>query len=347
MTPSTVNATPAALNYRFPAEWEPHRATWLSWPHNPETWPDKFEPIPAVWAELVRQLATHEEVNILAAGAVGEEARRLVAGVANVKFHEIRTNDCWMRDHGPTFLVGPANSPPALVDWEYNAWGGKYPPFDADNLVPRQVAEILGRQRFAPGIVLEGGAIDPNGQGALLTTEQCLLEPHRNPQLDKSQIEQYLRDYLAVRHIIWLGEGIIGDDTDGHIDELARFVGPRTVVAALEEDPQDENYRPLADNWKRLELATDQEGRSLELIRLPMPRPMFFNNQRMPGSYANFYIANGVVIAPQYDDPADAQVLDILGRLFPGRKIIGIRAVDLAWGLGAFHCITQQEPKLL
>lgn len=346
MSSSHDRPTPAALGYRFPAEWEPHRATWLSWPHNHDTWPGKFEPIPAVWAELVRSLAPREAVHVLAAGPAAAEARQRVGDVPNVVLHDIRTNDCWMRDHGPTFLLGPPGAEPALVDWEYNAWGGKYPPFDADNRVPGQLAELLGRRRFSPGIVLEGGAVDSNGQGALLTTEQCLLEPHRNPQLDQAQIERYLRDYLAAAHIIWLGEGIVGDDTDGHIDELARFVGPRTVVAAVEDDPQDENYAPLADNWQRLEHATDQQGRSLELIRLPMPRPMFQNGQRLPASYANFYIANGAVIVPQYDDPADAAVREILGRLFPERKIIPLRAVDLAWGLGAFHCITQQEPAL-
>lgn len=344
MTANPDPSTPAALGYRFPAEWEPHRATWLSWPHNLDTWPGKFEPIPAVWAELVRTLAPHEAVHVLASGAAADEARRLVGDAPGVTLHDIRTNDCWMRDHGPTFLVGPAGAEPSLVDWEYNAWGGKYPPFDADNLVPRQIAELLERRRFAPGIVLEGGAIDTDGQGTLMTTEQCLLEPHRNPQLSQQEIERYLREYLGVSHVIWLGEGIAGDDTDGHIDELARFVGPRTVAAAVEDDPQDVNYAPLRDNWSRLERATDAQGRSLELVRLPMPRPMYHNGQRLPASYANFYIANGLVVAPQYDDPADAEVLELLAKLFPDRKVQGIRAVDLAWGLGAFHCITQQEP---
>jgi agmatine deiminase len=231
-----------------------------------------------------------------------------------------------------------------LVDWEYNAWGGKYPPFDDDNRVPQQIAALQKRRRFAPGIILGGGAIDVNGRGSLLTTEQCLLNPNRNPQLSREEVERYLRDYLAVRHILWLEEGIVGDDTDGHIDELARFVSPTTVVAAVEENCDDENYQALRKNYERLKQSTDAEGRPLEVIALPMPRPLYHDGQRMPASYANFYIANGVVIVPQYDDPADQEVVELLQRLFPDRRVLGLRAVDLAWGLGAFHCITQQQP---
>jgi agmatine deiminase len=210
--------------------------------------------------------------------------------------------------------------------------------------VPQQIAALQQRRRFAPGIILEGGAIDVNGRGTLLTTEQCLLNPNRNATLSKADVERYLRDYLAVRHIIWLEEGIVGDDTDGHIDELARFVDPTTVVAAVEEDRDDENYTALRKNFERLKQATDSEGRPLEVIPLPMPRPLYHGGQRMPASYANFYIANGSVIVPQYDDPADRQVVELLQRLFPDRQVRGLRAVDLAWGLGAFHCITQQQP---
>jgi agmatine deiminase len=292
-------------------------------------------------------LAAHEAVHIEAGGVdIMAEARALVGDVPGVTLHDIRTNDAWARDHGPTFLVGPPDAEPALVDWEYNAWGGKYPPFDADNDVPRQVAEILGRRRFTPGIVLEGGAIDPNGRGTLLTTEQCLLNPNRNPGLSKSQVERFLADYLACPRVLWLGRGIEGDDTDGHIDELARFVGPRTVVAMREADPADPNHEPLEENYRRLQTFADQDNRPLEVIPLPMPRPMYHDGQRLPGSYANFYIANGVVIVPQYADPADAVVLDTLGRLFPDRRVLGLDAVDLSWGLGAFHCITQQQPAL-
>ena len=257
--------------------------------------------------------------------------------------HDIPTNDVWARDHGAMFLDGRPSLPPALVDWEYNAWGGKYPPFDLDNLVPGQVAELTGRRCFKPGVVLEGGAIDGNGDGTLLTTETCLLNPNRNPQLSRAEIEQYLRDYCCAKKILWLGGGIVGDDTDGHIDELARFVGPTTVVAAREADPRDENHEPLEENFRRLQEMTDARGRPLEIIPLPMPRPLYFEQNRLPACYLNFYIANGVVVVPTFGDPADREVSETLARLFPGRQIRGIDAVDLVWGLGAFHCITQQE----
>jgi agmatine deiminase len=236
--------------------------------------------------------------------------------------------------------------PPALIDWGYNAWGGKYPPFDLDDVVPKKIAEATGRRRFAPGIILEGGAIDPNGLGTILTTEQCLLNPNRNPHLTRADMERYLADYLGAKKILWLGEGIEGDDTDGHIDELARFVGPRTVVAPFEENADDFNFRPLRENFERLKQMTDQDRQPLEVIPLPMPQPIYHDGQRLPASYCNFYIANGVVIVPQFDDPADRTMVEILGRQFPEREIIGLPARDLVWGLGAFHCITQQEPAL-
>jgi agmatine deiminase len=329
----------------MPAEWAPHAATWLAWPHNRKTWPGKFEPIPDVWADLVRTLARYEQVNVLAGGeAVMDEARRLIGHVPGVTLYDIHTNDAWARDHGPTLLTSDGKLPPAMVDWEYNAWGGKYPPFDADNRVPEQIARLQGRRRFTPGIVMEGGAIDVNGWGTLLTTEQCLLNPNRNPGLPRAEVERYLCDYLGVRHVIWLKEGIVGDDTDGHIDELARFVNPTTVAAALEANPEDENHAALQANFEVLSLACDQDGRRLEVVAIPMPRALHHDGQRLPASYMNFYIANGVVIVPQFDDPADAVAIETLRRLFPDRDVIGLRAVDLVWGLGAFHCIAQQEP---
>jgi agmatine deiminase len=327
------------------AEWEPHAATWLAWPHRLASWPGKFEPIPPLYARLIRTLARFEAVHVLAGGAaVMEQAKSLVGDVQNVTLHDIPTNDAWTRDYGPTFLVAPPGSTPALVDWGYNAWGGKYPPFDLDDAVPQRIAEWSGRRRFSPGIILEGGAIDSNGAGTILTTEQCLLNPNRNPQLCCHDIERYLADYLGAKKVLWLGEGIDGDDTDGHIDELARFVGPRTVVAALENNKDDVNYEPLRENYERLQRFTDQDNQPLDVIALSMPRPISYQDQRLPASYCNFYLANGVAIVPQFDDPADAQVLEILGRLLPGREIIGLPARDLVWGLGAFHCITQQEP---
>ena len=338
--------TPCQLGYRMPAEWEPHEATWLSWPHNANSWPGRFEPIPAVWKRLVETLAEHEHVNVLAgAGPVMDQARQMVGGIANVSVHDVPTNDAWCRDHGPTFLSSATGAPPALVDWGYNAWGGKYPPFDQDDLVPSRVAEITERKRFSPGIILEGGAIDPNGQGTILTSEECLLNPNRNPQLDRPGIERFLHDYLAAKHVVWLGRGIVGDDTDGHIDELARFVGPRTIVAALEKDANDPNFAPLSDNFRRLMEAVDHLGRRFEVIPLPMPQPIYQDEQRLPASYCNFYIANNQVIVPQFEDPADGAALGVLRECFPTRKVLGLPARDLAWGLGAYHCITQQQPR--
>jgi agmatine deiminase len=331
-------------NYFVPAEWAPHAATWLSWPHRRATWPRHFEPIPGVWAGLVETLSQFEPVHVLASGATMAEARGMVGHLPRVSLHDVPTNDAWIRDHGPIFLARRGDVPPALLDWDYNAWGGKYPPFSNDNDVPRRVAELLGFERFQPGIILEGGSVDFNGQGSVLTSEQCLLNPNRNPDLSRAEIQRYLADFCGAGSTIWLGEGIVGDDTDGHIDELARFVAPRTVVAAWERDPADENYHALDDNLRRLSLARDEQGRELEIIPLPMPQPVRTDGQRLPASYCNFYIANGVVIVPQFDDPADVEVVEIFRRLFPDRQIRGLRAMELVWGLGAFHCITQQQP---
>jgi agmatine deiminase len=249
-----------------------------------------------------------------------------------------------MRDHGPTFVTRAGEL--AAIDWKYNAWGGKYPPWENDDKVPDRLAEILGIARFSPGIVLEGGSIDVNGRGTLLTTEACLLHPNRNPTLGRADIERLLRDYLGVRHVLWLGDGIAGDDTDGHIDDLARFVDAETVVTVVEHDPSDANHQPLAANLRRLREMTDQDGRALRVVTLPMPRPIFHEGTRVPASYANFYVGNAAVLVPTFGDAADSEALDTLRELFPGRRIVGINAVDLVWGLGAFHCVTQQQPKV-
>jgi agmatine deiminase len=338
--------TPASLGYRLPAEWEPHAATWLAWPHNRQTWPGKFDPIPAVWAELVRTIARFEPVHILAGGEqVMREARAMVGDVAGVTLHDVPTNDAWIRDHGPTFLAGPPDAPPALVDWQYNAWGGKYPPFDLDNLVPQRIADVTSRRRFEPGIVLEGGAIDSNGQGTILAAEDCLTNANRNPGLLRRDVERYLAGFLGARHVLWLRGGLAGDDTDGHVDQLARFVSPSTVVAALEQDPADENYAALQANYERLKNMKDQDGRPLEVVTLPMPRPIHYEGTRLPASYVNFYVAGGLVVVPQFDDPADQEAIGILAGVFPERETCGLPAVDLVWGLGAYHCCTLQEPK--
>jgi agmatine deiminase len=343
--------SPAALGYRMPAEWEPHAATWLAWPHNPDPWPGKLPLIPPVWVEMVRALAPGETVNVLVneevpAAAVQEQLARAGVAMANVRVHELPTNDAWLRDSGPTFLTraGAGGIDLAAVAWEYNAWGGKYPPWDRDARVGRRIAELVGAPVFRPGIVLEGGAIDVDGRGAVLTTEACLLNPNRNPHLDRGAIEQRLRDYLGVHRVLWLGDGIAGDDTDGHVDDLARFVAPRTVVTVVEHDRRDENYEPLRANHARLVEMADEQGEPLRIVTLPMPAPIVHDGQRLPASYANFYIGNRVVLVPTFAQSSDAVALEILRSLFPGRTVVGIHAVDMILGLGAFHCVTQQQP---
>jgi agmatine deiminase len=263
-----------------------------------------------------------------------------------VHLWEIATDDAWVRDHGPTFVTRAAAAGGALavIDWRYNAWGGKYPPWELDDQVPRAIARLLGVPAFSPGIVLEGGSIDVDGGGTLLTTEACLLNPNRNPQLDRDAIEQYLCDYLGVRRVLWLGDGIVGDDTDGHIDDLTRFVAPGVVVTVIEEDPADENYALLGENLRRLTTMRDAADQPLHIVTLPMPEPVFYEGTRLPASYANFYIGNRAVLAPTFGSPRDADALATLRALFPGRTVVGINAVDLIWGLGAFHCVTQQQP---
>lgn len=335
----------------MPAEWEPHAATWLSWPHKEESWPGKFAPIPQIFVEIVRLLSPHETVHInvndeiMEASVRGLLTRRRVS-LHNVRLHPIPTNDAWCRDHGPMFLIrdGQARKELALVDWAFNAWGGKYPPFDLDDQVPTRIAELLSIPCFSPGIVMEGGALEVNGQGSLITTESCLLNPNRNPHLGKREIEEYLEDYLGVTHILWLGEGIAGDDTDGHVDDLARFVSPRTVVTVVEEDPSDQNYRPLQENLKRLNSMRDQSARPLEIVALPMPDPSYYEGQRLPCSYANFYIGNKLVLMPTFKSAKDSVARDSLQQLFPTRQVVGIDCMELVWGLGTFHCVTQQQP---
>jgi agmatine deiminase len=336
----------------MPAEWEPHAATWLAWPHNLDTWPGKFEPIPGIYVEMVKALRLYEHVNICVndtEAATGVRHLLLQAGVdvSNVIFYEIPTNDTWARDHGPIFLTRAHSDHPielALTDWVFNSWGGKYGPWDLDDVVPQKIAAYFGCQVFQPGIVLEGGSIDVNGCGTLLTTESCLLNPNRNPSLTRAEIEDYLRAYLGVQKILWLNDGIVGDDTDGHIDDLARFVNPTTVVCAVEDDPTDVNYAPLQENFARLQQMTDQNGQPLHVIPLPMPTPVEYAGNRLPASYANFYIANRLVLVPTYECPQDQQVLTILQELFPTRRVIGIDCTDLVLGLGAIHCVTQQQP---
>jgi agmatine deiminase len=331
--------TPRELGYRWPAEWEPHAATWLSWPR-PDgiSFPDRYAEVLPTLGELVRRLAPHETVHINCRDERVEAiARATIRDTSHVEFHRIPSYEPWCRDHGPIFLK--RGSETAIVDWRYNAWGGKYPPFDDDDAVPARIAALLNMPVFQPDLVLEGGAVDGNGAGTLLTTESCVLNPNRNPHLSREQIEQALRDFLAVDQIIWLGGGIAGDDTDGHVDNLARFVSPDTVVAAVESEPSDPHYEPLRANLHRLRSH-------FRVVELPLPAPVCYRGQRLPASYANFYIANDIVLLPTYRQPAaDDQARDILQALFPTREVVALDSYDLIWGLGSFHCLTQQQPR--
>lgn len=342
--------TPKQLGYRFPAEWEPQNATWLSWAHKLESWPDKFEPVPYIYTNIVRTIAQFQKVNInVKDDEMFEDvkSRLLLAGVPENQFalYKIPTNDAWCRDHGPAFVVNPnANDKLAIVDWGYNAWGNKYPPFDLDDVVPTKIAEQYNVPVFYPGIVMEGGSIEVNGKGCLLTTKACLLNENRNPHLNQEQIEKYLKEYYGQEKILWLNDGIVGDDTDGHIDDLSRFVNPTTIITCIEEDPQDKNYEILQENFKLLNTLTDQDNKSFKIIELPMPGYVAYDGQRLPASYANFLIGNGFVIVPVFNHANDLKALTIIQSQFPDRKVIGIDCIDLVWGLGTLHCISQQEP---
>ncbi len=344
--------TPRELGYRMPAEWEPHAATWLTWPR-PDgiSFPGRYAPIPDVYAQFIFHLTRHEDVHInVWNDDLAQDIRRVLrphhVPMERVHLHPFPAYEPWCRDHGPMFVVRdrPNGRDRAVVDWGYNAWGGKYPPFDLDDAIPQHVARVRGLPVFNPGIVMEGGSLEVNGAGTVLTTEACLLNENRNPLLTRAQIETHLRDYLGVAKVLWLGDGIVGDDTDGHIDDLTRFVAASTVVTVVERDPRDENFELLQDNLKRLRTMTDQDGRPLRIVELPMPGRIECDGQRLPASYANFYIANGSVIVPTYRDRRDREVLEILRPLFPGREVVGIDSTDLIWGLGSFHCISQQEP---
>jgi agmatine deiminase len=363
--------TPAQFGYRMPAEWEPHEATWLAWPHNRDDWPGKFAPVPWVYTEIVRHLSRVETVRIVVTGGtmkrrVADLLDRASVDLQQVRFFKAATDRVWLRDSGPTFVIrnrtvgsdasvkSPAG-PVGLIDWKFNAWA-KYDDHLKDKHIPRRIACELGLHRWIPKVkpdgkpirvVLEGGAIDVNGRGSLLTTEECLLSmvQCRNPGLDRAGLEQVLADYLGVRNFIWLGRGIAGDDTHGHVDDLARFVDPQTIVTVVEPRAADPNHEPLADNFQRLQTARDQDGRSLRVVTLPMPIPVVFDGQRLPASYANFYIANGLVLVPTFNDPADRIALNTLAELFPDRQVVGIHCVDLVLGLGTLHCLSQQQPK--
>ena len=337
----------------MPAEWELHAGTWLTWPR-PEgiSFPGHYETIPPVYAELIRHLTDGEDVNINVwhkemEDSVSQILSRERTPLERVRFHHFPAYEPWCRDHGPIFLVREKNGSRerAVVDWGYNAWGGKYPPHDLDDAIPQHVARVHKLPLFSPGIVMEGGSIDVNGRGTLLTTTACLLNPNRNPHLSKIEIEKYLCDYFGVDQVLWLGDGIVGDDTDGHIDDLTRFINPSTLVTVVENDPADENYAILQDNLQRLGHFRDAGGKKFRIVTLPMPGVIEREGQRLPASYANFYIANRSVLVPTYRHKKNDQAaLETLQREFPSRRVIGVDSTELIWGLGSFHCITQQEP---
>jgi agmatine deiminase len=366
--PPLPDATPRALGYRMPAEWRAHEATWIAWPHNASDWPGKFQPIPWVYAEIVRHLARAESVHILVSDAAEQQrAKKILTrnGVAleRVHFHAWPTNRVWTRDSGPIFLrrdsarsaQQDALLPVAITDWKFNAWA-KYDDWQHDDKLPSRVAKLLQLPRWTPEItlangtrhrvVLEGGSIDVNGAGTLLTTEECLLSTvqQRNPGVTRAQLERCFYDYLGIEQVLWLNRGIAGDDTHGHVDDIARFTDETTIVAAVEPNRADENHLPLAENLDRLRSARTPGGKPYRVVELPLPAPVVFEGQRLPASYANFYIANGLVLVPAFNDANDRIALNTLAELFPRHTIVGIHCMDFIWGLGALHCMTQQQP---
>jgi agmatine deiminase len=394
---NTLSVSPATLGHRMPAEWEPHQATWLAWPHYHGDWPGKFDPIPWVYTEIIRNLARHERVELIVNNAAAERLIRKIldqanAPLKNIRYHRWPTNRVWLRDSGCIFCTCgssssgagaiarkserpdpvakrrhslaphvsagkepmenkvPSGTTPLALNFRFNAWA-KYSNYRRDEKLGAQMATIANAQEIRPEhhntrVVLEGGSIDVNGQGTLLTTEECLLSKiqQRNPGMNRKDYEKIFADYLGAPHVIWLGQGIFGDDTHGHVDDLTRFVAPDTVVTMVESNPKDVNHKPLRDNRTRLQAARDQDGKPLNIVELPMPGPVVFEQRRLPASYANFYIANGIVLVPVFNDPYDRIALNTLASLFPQREIVPIYSGDLIWGLGTMHCMTQQQP---
>ncbi len=333
----------------MPAEWEPQVAVWLSWPHNLKTWPGYFRPIPAKFAEIVAHISRYEEVRINVAEPLQKRAWSLIAKakavLSRVNFYDHPTNDAWCRDHGPIFVKNDKTGEVALTDWEHNAWGGKYPPYDLDNTIPPKIAAALGLRIFEKKMIMEGGSLDVNGAGLLLTTESCLLNKNRNPSMSKGQIERALRDFLGVKTIYWLGDGIVGDDTDGHIDDMTRFFSTDGIVTVVESNKRDKNHPILRENLERLQGLRTPDGKKFNIATLPMPKPVFCDGQQMPASYANFLVINGAVLLPTFQQPKrDAEAAEVLAACFPGREIIPIDCLELVWGLGTLHCISQQQP---
>jgi len=346
---TAAKKTPASLGFRMPAEWEPQAAVWLSWPHRRKTWPQSFRPIPAKFAEIAATISRYEPVRLNVEKSLQSGVRRLLnaakAELSRVEIFDHTTDDAWCRDHGPIFVKHNRTGEVALTDWQFNAWGGKYPKFDDDNLIPAKIAAALKLRRFTNKMVLEGGSIDVNGAGLLLTTEACLLNKNRNPDLTRAQIERALRDFLNVHTIYWLGDGIAGDDTDGHVDDLSRFFGTSSILTAVEKNTRDVNYRALAENLERLKSLRTPAGKKFKLVELPMPRPCYRGAQRLPATYANFLVLNGAVLMPMFRQPKrDREAAEVLVSCFPGREVVPIDCLDLVIGRGTLHCISQQQP---
>lgn len=346
--------TPRQLGYYFPAEWKKHAATWLSWPHKEASWPGKIDKIFPVYSEFVKIIAKGEPVCInINNEQMKQKAQKHLsdAGVdlSKIQFYNHPTNDAWCRDHGPAFLlknpeINPHLPSKTIVEWEYNAWGNKYPPFDLDNQIPSAIARHYNIKSFQPKMIMEGGSVDFNGKGTVLTTKSCLLNPNRNPHLNQQQIETYLRNYYGVEQILWLENGIEGDDTDGHIDDLTRFVNEDSVVTIIPEDKNHPDYQVLQANLKALKKMRLMNGKQLNIIELPVPSPYVEENQILPCSYANFYICNAAVIVPTFQDKEDEKALKIIESCFKDRPVVGLNSKDIIWGLGSFHCLSQQEP---
>jgi agmatine deiminase len=344
--------SPKDLGYYFPAEFDNHVATWLSWPHKEASWPGKIDTIYPSYTKFIKELTVGEMVCInvkdaaMKAFAVAH-LQNAEVDLTKVEFFFHPTNDAWCRDHGPAFLINPAaDRKKIIVDWNYNAWGNKYPPYDLDDVIPTLIAKQYGIPVYYPGIIMEGGSVEFNGKGTLLTSTACLLNKNRNPELSREQIENYLRNYYGVEQILWIDEGIVGDDTDGHIDDTVRFVNEDTVIAVIEENKRDENYSLLQHNLQQLKKMRLLNGKQLNIVELTMPEELIYEDQRLPCSYANFYIANQSVIVPAFRSKRDDKAMQVIQNCFPGRKVVAIDSTDIIWGLGSFHCLSQQEPAI-
>ena len=345
--------TPKSLGYYFPAEFATHDAIWLTWPHKEESWPGKIASIYPSYTEFVKIVSLTERVCINVLDEKMHHSVNEMLALAGVNLNQVQffihpSNDAWCRDHGPSFLIRKnAEHPKAIIDWNINAWGGKYPPFDLDDVIPTSIANALNLPVFYPNIIMEGGSVDFNGAGTIMTSKSCLLNPNRNPHLNQNQIEKYLSDYYGIDQILWVSDGIVGDDTDGHIDDTVRFINEDSVLTVVENNKNSKNHELLNQNLKELKQMRLLNGKQLNIIELPMPREVIYEQQLLPASYANFYISNGHIIVPTFKCDQDDKAMQVIQSCFPTRQVVGIDSTDIIWGLGSFHCLSQQEPSIL